>query len=271
MNSVPTTSITDYNPIAAALADLTARHQGVIFDVTQPAGMKAAKAAAKDIGQYRIALEKKRVELKANVLERGRLIDGEAKLISAQLAALEEPIRAQIEVEEHREEEARQAAIRAEQERLAAEERARKEAEALALAEQRAEITRQRAAFEAEERERRRKLDDEERAARKRIEEDERKARTIREAADQAAKVLREAEETRLRAERARLEDEQRSRDAERRRQQEISDAAERETLRQQNEFGDARAMLETFRKRFGHRPEFALVLEAIDECLQIA
>jgi hypothetical protein len=44
--------------------------------------MKAAKAAAKDIGQYRIALEKKRKELKADVLVRGRLIDGEAKRIA---------------------------------------------------------------------------------------------------------------------------------------------------------------------------------------------
>lgn len=255
-----TTAITEYSPIEAVLADLTARHQGVVFDVTQPTGMKAAKAAAKDIAQYRIALEKKRVELKADVLERGRLLDGEAKRISTQLAAIEDPIVAQIKAEERREEEARQAAIRAEQERLEAEARAKKEAEELALAKQREEIARQRAALEAEERTRRAKLDEEERAARRRIEEDERRARAMREAADQAAKVLREAEETRLRSERARLEDDRRAADEVKRK--------EREAV---NELADARTMLETFRKRFGHRPEFALVLEAIDDCLEVA
>jgi hypothetical protein len=31
-----TTAIAEYNPIAAVLADLTKRHKGVVFDVTQP-------------------------------------------------------------------------------------------------------------------------------------------------------------------------------------------------------------------------------------------
>lgn len=266
-----TTAITEYSPIEAVLADLTTRHQGVVFDVTQPSGMKSAKAAAKDIAQYRIALEKKRVELKEDVLKRGRLLDGEAKRISTQLAALEDPIVAQIKAEERREEEARQAAIRAEQERLEAEARAKKEAEERAMAEQRAEIARQRAALEAEERERRRKLDEEEAASRRRMREEEEKARAVREAADRTARVLREAEETRLKVERVRIEEERRAADEQKRKEREAEEAKAREAQRQQNEIADARTMLATFKKRFGHRPEFVLVLEAIDDCLEIA
>jgi hypothetical protein len=135
-----TTAIAEYNPIAAVLAELTKRHKGVVFDVTQPSGMKAAKAAAKDIGQYRIALEKKRKDLKEDVLVRGRLIDGEAKRIADQLAALEDPIVDQIKAEERRIEAERQAAIEAEQRRLAEEERLRKEAEERRIAEERAKL-----------------------------------------------------------------------------------------------------------------------------------
>jgi hypothetical protein len=278
METVPTTAIAEYNPIAAALADLTTRHKGVLFDVTQPTGMKAAKAAAKDIGQYRIALEKKRVELKADVLERGRQIDGEAKRISAQLAVLEDPIVDQIKAEERREEAARQAAILAEQERISAEERARKEAEERKLAEQRAEVARQQAEIdrqrkeqEARDTEMRRKIEDEERAARHRIAEEERLARLAREEEDRKARAARQAEEDRLKAERDRIEGERRAAEEVKRKEREAQEAKARKAQREQNERADARTMLATFKKRFGHRPEFVLVIEAIDECLEAA
>jgi hypothetical protein len=272
-----TTAITEYSPIEAALAGIE-KYRGIVFDVATQQGMVEAKAAHREVAAPRIALEKVRTKLKADVLERGRQIDGEAKRIGALFAAIEDPIKEQIARQERCEEEARQAAIRAEQERIEAEARAKKEAEERLLAQQRDELARQRAALEAEqrkaaeaERARREAVESEERERRGKIEADEAAARRrIREEEDKA-RAVREIEETRLRAERKRLEDEQRAQDAEKRRQQDLAEAAEREVRRQQNELSDARTMLDTFRKRFRHRPEFALVLEAIDECLEAA
>jgi hypothetical protein len=96
------TAIAEYTETAAALAELRKRHQGVVYDVTQPKEMKKAKEARAEVKGYRVALEKMRVEIKAPALERCRLIDSEAKRITAELVALEEPIDVQIKAEEAR-------------------------------------------------------------------------------------------------------------------------------------------------------------------------
>ncbi|MGN6383686.1 MAG: DUF1351 domain-containing protein [Dyella sp.] len=101
------TAIAEYTETAAALADLRQRHAGVVYDVTQPKEMKKAKEARAELRGLRVALEKKRQELKAPVLERGRLLDSEAKRITEELVALEEPIDVQIKAEEARVEEER--------------------------------------------------------------------------------------------------------------------------------------------------------------------
>lgn len=261
MSTTPaTTEIAAYTSTKAALAELRNKYEKAVYDVTTSSGMADAKAAKKELAAHRITLESARVREKAESLAYGRRVDSQAKVIADQIAALEDPIEAQIKAEERREEAARQAAILAEQQRLEAAERARKEAEERALAEQRAEIARQRAALEAEERERRRKLDEEEAASRKRIREEEDRARAVR-----------QAEEDRLRAEREKVEAARREEEERQRKAREAEEAKVREVLRLQNELGDARTMLDTFRKRFGHRPEFVLVVEAIDECLEAA
>lgn len=293
-----TTAITEYTPIAAVLADLTKRHKGVVFDCTQPSGLKEAKAAAKDIAQYRIALEKKRTELKADVLERGRLIDGEAKRISSQLAAIEDPIVDQIKAEERRIEAERQAAIVAEQERLAAIDREKREAEErrilderAKIAAERADLERQQAAQREAEEKARRERDEADRQARAKLEADERASRDRIAAAEAKARSERQAEEDRLRVERERLDaerraledaaraeqlakdeaaraqrlDEQRKREAEENARAE----AEREKRREEQEAMDARSMLDTFVQRFGHRKEFASVVTAIKTLLR--
>lgn len=96
-------AIVEYNKTAAALADLRARY-GQSYDVRTSDGMRAAREARAEIKRHRVELEKMRVELKAPLLERGRLVDEEAKRITAELLSLEEPIDAAIKAEEERKE-----------------------------------------------------------------------------------------------------------------------------------------------------------------------
>jgi colicin import membrane protein len=81
--------IQEYNQTAAALSELRARYSRK-YDVSTTAGMTEAKAARAAVRGYRVALEKTRIEIKAPALERTRLIDAEAKRITAELLAIEE-------------------------------------------------------------------------------------------------------------------------------------------------------------------------------------
>src|SRR6185312_6114007 len=114
------TAIAEYSETAAALAGLRKKHEGVVFDVTVPKEMRAAKEARAELRTLRTGLEKKRVEIKAPALERCRLIDAEAKRITAELVALEEPIDVQIKAEEARAESERLAKLEAERLRVEA-------------------------------------------------------------------------------------------------------------------------------------------------------
>lgn len=114
----PVTEIAEYSPTAAALAGLRARLSNVAYDVTTGKGLDIAKKDRAEVRDLRVALEKKRVELKAPALERSRLIDAEAKALTAELVALEKPIDDQIKAEERRKE----------AEKAAREEQAREEA-----------------------------------------------------------------------------------------------------------------------------------------------
>ena len=113
------TDIAEYRTTAAALALLREKY-GNPFDVTTSQGLTAARAARAEVRGYRVALEKTRAEIKAPVLLRGQLIDAEAKRITAELLAIEEPIDAAIKAEERRKEAEKAAQARAEAERLAA-------------------------------------------------------------------------------------------------------------------------------------------------------
>jgi len=110
----PETGIAEYNATAAALAELRARLSGVAYDVTTGKGMDVARRDRAEVRDLRVALEKKRVELKAPALERSRLIDAEAKRITADLLELETPIDEQIKAEEQRKEREKQDRINAE-------------------------------------------------------------------------------------------------------------------------------------------------------------
>lgn len=110
------TEIAEYSQTAAALSDLRHRYAGVAFSVTTTKGMDEAKKARQEVKGYRTALEAKRKEIKAPALERCRLIDDEAKTITAALLELEEPIDQQIKAEEARKE--AEKAAKAEAERI---------------------------------------------------------------------------------------------------------------------------------------------------------
>lgn len=98
------TPIAEYSETAAALADLRQKYEKVVFQVATKDGMQVAVKARAELRGYRVALEKKRVEIKAPALERTRLIDAEAKRITAELSALEDPIDSLIKQEEGRKE-----------------------------------------------------------------------------------------------------------------------------------------------------------------------
>jgi len=95
-----TSQIIEYSQTEMALSELRSRYKGATYDLSTTAGDKAARAARAEVKGYRVALEKMRTELKAPALERSRLIDAEAKRITAELLALEEPIDAQIKAAE---------------------------------------------------------------------------------------------------------------------------------------------------------------------------
>lgn len=90
MNDKTTTAIAEYSPTAAALAELATRMAKVVYDVSTPKGLAAAKADRAEVRDLRVALEKKRVEIKEPALTRCREIDTEAKRITAELLKYEE-------------------------------------------------------------------------------------------------------------------------------------------------------------------------------------
>ena len=94
--------IAEYNPVAAALAELREKFADVIFPVTTKEGMKDAKDVRGKLVKLRTGLESMRKDIKEPALRRTQAIDAEAKAITAAIKAIEEPIDAQIKVEEQR-------------------------------------------------------------------------------------------------------------------------------------------------------------------------
>lgn len=162
------TEIAEYSVIQAKLAELDQLYAGQIYEVATVAGMVKARAARAELRGWRVGLESDRKMLKAPPLDMCRRIDSEAKRITAILVALEDPIDAQIKVEQRIREEAK-----------AAKEAARLEA---LQAEAAAELDRQRVAQE-----------EEIRLAREEIERERAKAAAERAEQEAAAKAEREA------------------------------------------------------------------------------
>ena len=88
-----TTEIKEFSQTEAALSELKSTCAALPSLATEE-GYKQAKTTIKQVDGYRSALEKKRQELKAPVIARGRLIDSEAKRIAGELVSMIEPAKA---------------------------------------------------------------------------------------------------------------------------------------------------------------------------------
>lgn len=113
------TALTEFDKISAGLAELRTKHEGVVFEVKTPAGMKLATTARAEIRAPRYATETIRKAAKAPVLALGRNIDERAAWITAELLKIETPIQEQIAAEEERKETERARVENAEKERIA--------------------------------------------------------------------------------------------------------------------------------------------------------
>lgn len=98
-----TALIVEYSPTEAALAGLRSKYNRS-YEVVTAAGMREAKEARSDLRKWRSDLEKERVRIKAPALERCKAIDSEARRITQELRALEDPINEAIKAEEEKKE-----------------------------------------------------------------------------------------------------------------------------------------------------------------------
>lgn len=114
------TTVVEFNETALALSNLRERYKGLVVDVQTPKGLKEAKTFTFELRTLRTTLEKRRKDLKAPIIERGKQLDDEAKRITAEIVALEEPIDVQIKAEEARIENARLQKLEAERLRVEA-------------------------------------------------------------------------------------------------------------------------------------------------------
>lgn len=80
-----------YDEIKPEIAKARADNAAAEFDYLTPAGDKAARSHVFRLRALKGAVEKRRKEAKADVLERGRAIDGEAKALAASLDTMIEP------------------------------------------------------------------------------------------------------------------------------------------------------------------------------------
>lgn len=226
-NTEESTFLVRYDVSDAWIAEMKARCADLAFDT--PAQYRESTKALQVVRETRTSVEKRRVDLKRDILAAGRLVDSEAKRITALLLEIETPLKAKKDAvddekarQKREEEEARLwaerelEAQRQAEEKKKADEAARIERERLAA--ERAEFEAQKAAA-AKEREQaeaaarleRQKLEAERAAL-------EAEKRLIREAEERAARIeaekvarLKAEAEAKERAERERIEAEKRA------------------------------------------------------------
>lgn len=84
----PETKIAAYSPFYAELARLEADNRALTFNYADPKGNKEARSHIHKLRLSKGALDRARQQEKADVLERGRAIDGEAKALTARIDAM---------------------------------------------------------------------------------------------------------------------------------------------------------------------------------------
>ena len=113
------TEIIEFSATEAALIKME-EHYGEmpVPDVETKEGFEKAKSIAKEIRSYSIKLEAMRKELKAPIIERGKLLDFEAKCIDARLKSLALPFKEEVDRKEREIKEAEDRRISAIEKRL---------------------------------------------------------------------------------------------------------------------------------------------------------
>lgn len=86
-------AVTEYSETAARIAELKETYGTEVPDASTKDGYQRAKQIAGECTSLRTALEKRRKEFKAPVLAFGKMIDSEAKRITAEIVAIEEPFK----------------------------------------------------------------------------------------------------------------------------------------------------------------------------------
>lgn len=223
------TKLALFQPTDAAIADMAKRYMPLaIRDLDDAEGFKLVHAARMHVKACRVQVKKTRKALKADALEYGRRVDGEAARITAAL----DPIETHLETQEKRitdeRERIKREAAEAEQRKLEAEAKAKREAEEAAakairdaeearlkverekIEAERRELEAQRASAEAE----RRKVEAAQQAERDRLAAEQRAITEAKEKADRAeferlAKIKAE-QEARERVEREKAAEEAR-------------------------------------------------------------
>ena len=227
MDKATVANLVKYDINEATLAAIKVKAETLTADT--PEGYEEVRKTIAVLRDSRGVIEKKRVELKADALAFGRLVDSEAKRLTGLVVEIEDPLKAKkAAVDDEKErakreaEAARLRAIEAEIEanraKKAAEEKAVRDAEAArmaaereALAVERARLAAIQAEIDAKQKAEQARID----AARK-IEQDRIDAERARLAAE------RKVEEDRQRAERDKLEAERRAVEAERQKAERI-------------------------------------------------
>jgi colicin import membrane protein len=114
------TTVPEYAKTALVIADLQKRLGGLVYTDAQldtDAKRKLAKKDVAEVREYRTSLEAERKRIKQPALDRCREIDDEAKRLTADLRAIEDPLKAQIDAVEMRVEAEKAAKALAEQQR----------------------------------------------------------------------------------------------------------------------------------------------------------
>lgn len=87
-------AVTEFNQTAARIAELRETYGTEVPDASTTEGYKRAKEIASEMTSLRTSLEKRRKEFKSPVLAFGKMIDSEAKRITAEIISIEEPFKA---------------------------------------------------------------------------------------------------------------------------------------------------------------------------------
>lgn len=83
-----TKALEPYNEIKAQLGDIAKQNASLVFDYEDPKDAKLAKSQIHSLRAINGAIDRRHKELKADVLERGRVIDGGKKTLKAMVAEM---------------------------------------------------------------------------------------------------------------------------------------------------------------------------------------